>query len=53
MREQRHEYKGRGVDQQLEVKQYKVQYPVSAYTFSREACIHRVGALTTSTYTST
>ena len=30
------------VDQQSEVKRYKVQYPVSAYTFPREARIHRV-----------
>jgi hypothetical protein len=30
------------VDQPLEVKHYKVQYPVSAYTFPREARIHRV-----------
>ena len=30
------------VDEQLEVKRYKVQYPASAYTFPREACIHRV-----------
>lgn len=29
-------------EQQLEVKRYKVQYPISTYTFPREARIHRV-----------
>ena len=29
-------------EEQLEVKQYKVQYPISAYTFPQEARIHRV-----------
>jgi hypothetical protein len=30
------------VEQQFEVKQYKVQYPISAYTFPYEARIHQV-----------
>jgi hypothetical protein len=30
------------VDEQLEVKHYKIQYPVSAYTFPREARISGV-----------
>lgn len=30
------------VDQQLEVKRYKIQYPISAYTFPNEARIHRI-----------
>ena len=30
------------VEQPLDVKRYKVQYPISAYTFPREARIHRV-----------
>ena len=34
--------KAEQIDLQSEVKCYKVQYPVSAYTFPREACIHRV-----------
>lgn len=29
-------------DEQFEVKRYKIQYPVSAYTFPNEACIHQV-----------
>ena len=29
-------------DEQFEVKRYKVQYPISAYTFPREARIHQV-----------
>lgn len=30
------------VEEQVEVKRYKVQYPISAYTFPGEAHIHRV-----------
>jgi hypothetical protein len=30
------------VEEQIEVKQYKVQYPISAYTFPQEARIHQV-----------
>jgi hypothetical protein len=30
------------VEEQFEVKRYKIQYPVSAYTFPSEARIHRV-----------
>ena len=30
------------IDLPSEVKRYKVQYPLSAYTFPREARIHRV-----------
>jgi len=30
------------VEEQSEVKRYKVQYPISAYTFPREARIHQV-----------
>ena len=30
------------VEEQLKVKRYKVQYPISAYTFPREARIHQV-----------
>ena len=30
------------IEKQLQVKRYKVQYPLSAYTFPREACIHLV-----------
>jgi len=30
------------VEEQFEVKRYKVQYPISAYTFPRETCIHQV-----------
>jgi hypothetical protein len=30
------------VEEQLQVKRYKVQYPISAYTFPREAHIHQV-----------
>ena len=29
-------------EQRLEVKRYKVQYPISTYTFPREARIHRL-----------
>jgi len=28
--------------EQFEVKRYKIQYPISAYTFPQEARIHRV-----------
>jgi len=34
--------KAEQVDQQFEVKRYKVQYPISTYTFPREARIHKV-----------
>ena len=30
------------VEEQFEVKRYKIQYPISAYTFPREARFHRV-----------
>ena len=30
------------VDEQHEVRRYKVQYPISAYTFPQEARIHQV-----------
>jgi len=30
------------VEQPLDVKRYKIQYPISAYTFPREARIHQV-----------
>jgi hypothetical protein len=30
------------VEEQFQVKRYEVQYPISAYTFPREARIHRV-----------
>ena len=30
------------VEEQFEVKRYKIQYPISAYTFPREARIHQV-----------
>lgn len=30
------------VEEEFEVKRYKVQYPISAYTFPREARIHQV-----------
>jgi hypothetical protein len=30
------------VEERLTAKRYKVQYPISAYTFPREARIHRV-----------
>ncbi|HID64398.1 MAG TPA: DUF2442 domain-containing protein [Anaerolineae bacterium] len=30
------------VEERSEVKRYEVQYPISAYTFPNEACIHRV-----------
>jgi len=30
------------VQDKIEVKQYRVQYPISAYTFPREARIHQV-----------
>ena len=29
-------------DRQADVRQYNVQYPISAYTFPHEACIHGV-----------
>ncbi|HET7090659.1 MAG TPA: DUF2442 domain-containing protein [Anaerolineae bacterium] len=34
--------KAEQVEEQFEVKRYKVQYPISAYTFPREARIHQV-----------
>jgi len=34
--------KAEQVEEQFEVRRYKVQYPISAYTFPREARIHRV-----------
>jgi hypothetical protein len=34
--------KGEQVEEQLEVKRYKIQYPISAYTFPEEARIHQV-----------
>jgi hypothetical protein len=30
------------VEEQFQVKQYKIQYPISAYTFPHEARIHQV-----------
>ena len=30
------------VEEQIPVKRYKIQYPISAYTFPREARIHQV-----------
>ena len=30
------------VEEQFQVKQYKIQYPISAYTFPREVRIHQV-----------
>ena len=30
------------IDERLEVRRYKIQYPISAYTFPTEACIHQV-----------
>jgi len=30
------------VDEQFNIKHYKIQYPVSAYTFPKEARIHKV-----------
>ncbi len=30
------------IEERFEVKRYKVQYPISAYTFPREARIHRL-----------
>ncbi len=30
------------VEEQFQVKRYKIQYPISAYTFPHEALIHRV-----------
>ncbi|MBI3914740.1 MAG: DUF2442 domain-containing protein [Chloroflexi bacterium] len=30
------------VEEQFQVKRYKIQYPISAYTFPREARIHQV-----------
>lgn len=34
--------KARPSEEHVQIKRYKVQYPVSAYTFPREARIHRV-----------
>ena len=34
--------KAEQVEEQFRVKRYKVQYPISAYTFPREARIHQV-----------
>jgi len=34
--------KAQHVEEQFEVKRYKIQYPISAYTFAREARIHKV-----------
>ena len=34
--------KAEQAEEQIEVKRYKVQYPISAYTFPREARIHQV-----------
>ena len=34
--------KAEQVEEQFRVKRYKVQYPISAYTFPREAHIHQV-----------
>ena len=34
--------KAEQVDEQFEVRRYKVQYPISAYTFPREARLHHV-----------
>ena len=34
--------KAEQAEEELEVKRYKVQYPISAYTFPREARIHQV-----------
>jgi len=34
--------KAEQIEGQLEVKRYKVQYPIAAYTFPREAHIHQV-----------
>ena len=34
--------KAEQVEEQLQVKRYRVQYPISAYTFPREAHIHQV-----------
>ena len=34
--------KAEQVEEQFQVKRYKVQYPISAYTFPREARIHQV-----------
>ncbi|MBC7225624.1 MAG: DUF2442 domain-containing protein [Thermoflexales bacterium] len=34
--------KGKPSEEQVQVKKYEVQYPVSAYTFPREARIHQV-----------
>jgi hypothetical protein len=30
------------VEEQFQVERYKIQYPISAYTFPREARIHQV-----------
>ena len=34
--------KAEQIDEQFEVKKYKIQYPISAYTFPSEARIHQV-----------
>ena len=34
--------KANQVDEQIAVKRYKIQYPISAYTFPTEAHIHQV-----------
>lgn len=34
--------KAEQVDEKVEVKRYKIQYPASAYTFPKEAHIHQV-----------
>ena len=34
--------KAEQIDEQVEVKRYKIQYPASAYTFPQEARIHEV-----------
>ncbi|MCI0562012.1 MAG: DUF2442 domain-containing protein [Nitrososphaera sp.] len=34
--------KEKQVEEQFEVKRYKVQYPISAYTFPKEVRIHQV-----------
>jgi hypothetical protein len=34
--------KAEQIEEQFEVKKYKIQYPISAYTFPHEARIHQV-----------
>jgi len=34
--------KTKPIDEQYEVKHYKIQYPISAYTFPKEMRIHKV-----------